>query len=115
MGVGVGGCTYCINESFSPNVKETHITIKEQIEKGKAFHKKRCGAEKFIAYFQSFTNTYADIETLRACYEEALADKDIVGISIGTRRLCHGRYFKPYRQLYEKISRLDRIWASIHT
>lgn len=86
--VGVGGCTYCINESFSPNVKETHITIKEQIEKGKAFHKKRCGAEKFIAYFQSFTNTYADVETLRSCYEEALADKDIVGISIGTRPDC---------------------------
>ena len=46
--VGVGGCTYCINESFSPNVKETHITIKEQIEKGKAFHKKRCGAENLL-------------------------------------------------------------------
>ena len=86
--VGVGGCTYCINESFSPNVKEAHITIKEQIERGKAFHKKRCGAEKFIAYFQSFTNTYADIETLRTCYEEALADKDVVGISIGTRPDC---------------------------
>src|SRR3972149_439326 len=57
--VGVGGCTYCINESFSPNVKEAHITIKEQIERGKAFHKKRCGA-----------------------------DKDVVGISIGTRPDC---------------------------
>src|SRR3990172_11699359 len=86
--VGVGGCTYCINESFSPNVKGTHITIKEQIEEGKAFHKKRCGAEKFIAYCQSFTNTYADVETLRSCYEEALSDKDVVGISIGTRPDC---------------------------
>lgn len=86
--VGVGGCTYCINESFSPNVNGSYIPIKEQIEKGKAFHKKRYGAEKFIAYFQSFTNTYADVKTLRSCYEEALADKDIVGISIGTRPDC---------------------------
>lgn len=85
---GIGGCTYCANESFSPNVKGPRLTISEQIEKGKAFHKRRYGAEKFIAYFQSFTNTYADIGTLRACYEEALKDKDIVGISIGTRPDC---------------------------
>ncbi len=86
--VGVGGCTYCINESFSPNVKGPSLSIKEQIEKGKVFHRKRYGAEKFIAYFQSFTNTYADVGILRSCYEEALNDKDVVGISIGTRPDC---------------------------
>ncbi len=85
---GVGGCTYCTNESFSPNVKGPHLTISEQIEKGKAFHKKRYGAEKFIAYFQSFTNTYADVEILQSYYEEALKDKDVIGISIGTRPDC---------------------------
>lgn len=85
---GAGGCTYCINESFSPNVNGPSLSIKEQIVRGKAFHKKRYGAEKFIAYFQSFTNTYADIETLKSCYEEALADEDVVGISIGTRPDC---------------------------
>lgn len=86
--VGVGGCTFCVNESFSPNVRNRHLSIKEQIEKGKVFHKKKYGAEKFIAYFQSFTNTYADVETLRSYYEEALTDKDIIGISIGTRPDC---------------------------
>lgn len=86
--VAVGGCTYCINESFSPNVKETFLPVREQIERGKEFHKKRYGAEKFIAYFQSFTNTYADIDTLKSCYEEALSDRDVVGISIGTRPDC---------------------------
>jgi radical SAM protein (TIGR01212 family) len=85
---GVGGCTYCANESFSPNVKRPHLTIKEQIEKGKALYKNKFGAEKFIAYFQSFTNTYAAVETLKLRYEEALADKDIIGISIGTRPDC---------------------------
>jgi len=85
---GVGGCTYCANESFSPNVKGTFIPIREQVKNGKALQKKIYGAEKFIAYFQSFTNTYADIETLRSCYEEALNDSDVVGISIGTRPDC---------------------------
>ncbi|MEB2308103.1 MAG: TIGR01212 family radical SAM protein [Candidatus Brocadiaceae bacterium] len=85
---GLGGCTYCINESFSPNVKGNALPVKEQIERGKEFHKRRYGTEKFIAYFQSFTNTYADIETLKSCYEEALSDRDVVGISIGTRPDC---------------------------
>ncbi len=85
---GMGGCTFCVNESFSPNVRNRHLSIKEQIEAGKVFSKRKYGAEKFIAYFQSFTNTYSAVDTLRACYEEALADKDVIGISIGTRPDC---------------------------
>ena len=86
--VGIGGCTYCANESFSPNVRETIMPIKEQVEKGMKFFRKRYGAEKFIAYFQAFTNTYADIATLKSRYDEALFDKDIIGLSIGTRPDC---------------------------
>ncbi|MFQ5963363.1 MAG: TIGR01212 family radical SAM protein [Candidatus Scalinduaceae bacterium] len=86
--VGVGGCTYCANESFSPNVRETVTPIREQLERGIKFMKTRYGAEKFIAYFQAFTNTYADIDTLRSRYDEALLNKDIIGLSIGTRPDC---------------------------
>lgn len=86
--VAVGGCTYCINESFSPNVSGHSLPVREQIERGKEFQRKRYGAEKFIAYFQSFTNTYADVDTLKSCYEEALSDQDVVGLSIGTRPDC---------------------------
>jgi hypothetical protein len=64
------------------------MPIKEQVEKGMRFLKRRYGAEKFIAYFQAFTNTYADIDTLKTRYEEALFDKDIIGLSIGTRPDC---------------------------
>ena len=85
---GTDGCTYCANESFSPNVGETIMPIKEQVEKGMRFLKRRYGAEKFIAYFQAFTNTYADVDTLKTRYEEALFDKDIIGLSIGTRPDC---------------------------
>ena len=85
---GTDGCTYCANESFSPNVGETIMPIKEQVEKGMRFLKRRYGAEKFIAYFQAFTNTYADVDTLKTRYEEALFGKDIIGLSIGTRPDC---------------------------
>jgi len=86
--VGVGGCTYCANESFSPNVRETISPIKEQVEKGVEYLKRRYGAEKFIAYFQAFTNTYADVGTLKARYDEALLNDDVIGLSIGTRPDC---------------------------
>ncbi len=64
------------------------MPIKEQVEKGIKFLKRRYGAEKFIAYFQAFTNTYAGVDTLKARYDEALLDKDIIGLSIGTRPDC---------------------------
>ncbi len=86
--VGIGGCTYCANESFSPNVREAILPIKGQIEKGITHLKKRYSAEKFIAYFQAFTNTYADVDTLKARYDEALLNKDVIGLSIGTRPDC---------------------------
>lgn len=87
--LGDGGCVYCSNESFSPNVKDNVRTIKEQVASGKNFLQKRYGAERFIVYFQSFTNTYGDIGVLKQKYDEALGDDgDIVGISIGTRPDC---------------------------
>jgi radical SAM protein (TIGR01212 family) len=85
---GTGGCTYCANESFSPNARGTLQPVGEQVRKGKQYLKRRYGAEKFIVYFQAFSNTYADIETLRSRYNEALEDKDVIGLSIGTRPDC---------------------------
>lgn len=85
---GTGGCVYCANESFSPNVKNGQRSIKEQVIAGKEFARKRYGAEKFIVYFQSFTNTYGNVEILKERYEQALEEDDIIGISIGTRPDC---------------------------
>ncbi len=86
---GTGGCTFCANESFSPNARGSYtLPIKEQIRKGKDFLRSRYGAEKFIVYFQAFSNTYADISTLGSRYEEALGEEDVVGLSIGTRPDC---------------------------
>ncbi len=81
-----GGCIYCNNASFSPGNRRLSVT--EQLENGKRFLRRRYGAKKFIAYFQAYTNTYADIAYLKDLYDEALACDDIVGLSIGTRPDC---------------------------
>jgi len=83
-----GGCAYCSQQgSFSPHLAELK-DIPSQIERGKWFIKKRYGADKYIVYFQAFTNTYADLETLRKRYDSALGDPDVVGLSIASRPDC---------------------------
>lgn len=82
---GVGGCIYCDNSSFSPGATQANIAIEEQMEAGMTYHRQRLASEKFIIYFQKFTNTYGDIAHLRDLYTRALTHRDVVGISIGTR------------------------------
>ena len=82
---GVGGCIYCDNSSFSPDATQAHISIEEQMEAGMAYHRRRLGSEKFIIYFQKFTNTYDSVERLQDCYSRALSHPDVIGISVGTR------------------------------
>ncbi|MEJ2157164.1 MAG: TIGR01212 family radical SAM protein [Desulfobacteraceae bacterium] len=82
------GCIFCnVKGSGTGNLAKGY-TVTEQLEKSKAPVIKRFKAKKFIAYFQSFTNTYAPFETLKAIYEEALAVPDVVGLAIGTRPDC---------------------------
>ncbi len=84
--IGKGGCIYCNNEGFNPN--DPSLSVKEQIEAGKRFMKKRYKAKKFIAYFQAYTNTYAPVHLLKSLYDEAVSCEDIVGLSVGTRPDC---------------------------
>ncbi len=84
---GIGGCTFCNNVSFSPNAKKEPL-VAEQIEAGRRVIAKRTGAKRFIAYFQAYTNTYADVERLSMLYSQALAEPDVIGLSIGTRPDC---------------------------
>lgn len=86
---GIGGCIYC-NTKGSGTGASSKATITEQLKSVQAFLRKRYQANKFIAYFQAFSNTYAPVETLERLYNEALDVKDIVGLSIGTRPDCAG-------------------------
>jgi len=84
---GVGGCTFCNNTSFSPNGRQPE-KIQQQIAAGKHVIQKRTGAKKYIAYFQAYTNTYADVELLAHYYDLALKDPDMIGLAVGTRPDC---------------------------
>ncbi len=84
---GTGGCSFCNNVSFSPNGRRPK-PLQEQIAAGRAVIRKRTGARKYLAYFQAYTNTYGDITRLSQLYEEALAEPDVIGLSIGTRPDC---------------------------
>ena len=84
---GIGGCTFCNNTSFSPNARKPP-EVSEQLEAGRQVILKRTGATRYLAYFQAYTNTYADINYLKSLYDNALSQPDVIGLSIGTRPDC---------------------------
>ena len=87
--ISTGGCTFCDNAAFTPSYCDSTKSITQQIDEGIEFHRKRYRtAQQYLAYFQSFSNTYAPLERLRECYDEALAHPDIAGIVVGTRPDC---------------------------
>ena len=87
--VGFGGCTYCNNDAFHPNYSTPDKSIFQQLEEGIEFHLNRYRkAEEYLAYFQSYSNTYAPLEHLKDLYAQALAHPKVRGIAIGTRPDC---------------------------
>ncbi len=86
---GTGGCTFCNNNAFNPSYCNAGKTISEQIETGVKFHQKRYRkAEKYLVYFQSYSNTYASLLTLKEKYNEAFNYEGVIGLVIGTRPDC---------------------------
>lgn len=86
--LGVGGCTYCNNRTFNPGYCRELPSVTSQLEEGKSFFARKYPEIKYLAYFQAYTNTYAEVERLRTLYEEALSVSDVVGLVIGTRPDC---------------------------
>jgi len=86
--VGVGGCIYCNNESFRPRSAGRLKPLKDQVRDGIEYLRNRFRADKFIVYFQPFTNTHAPLEKLIPLYEAAMDHPDVIGLSLGTRPDC---------------------------
>jgi uncharacterized protein len=82
------GCLYCNNQSFSPFYCDADISIKEQLIKGIEFFGEKYQSQQYLAYFQTGTNTYADVELLENYYYQALDIKNVIGLVIGTRPDC---------------------------
>ncbi|HEX9452723.1 MAG TPA: TIGR01212 family radical SAM protein, partial [Candidatus Binatia bacterium] len=86
--VAVGGCIYCNNAGHTPQVYRPRTSVTAQLEQGAAALAKRHKAENFIAYFQSYTNTYDSVAKLEKIYREAIDFPGVVGIAIATRPDC---------------------------
>ena len=87
--ISTGGCTFCRNDAFNPSYCKPEKSIRQQIEEGIEFHKRRYRrATSYLAYFQAFTNTHKPIDELEKLYREALTVDDVIGLVIGTRPDC---------------------------
>ncbi len=86
--IAMGGCIYCNNDSFRPTACSSTVSLRDQIGNGIPYLRSRYGAEKFIVYFQPYTNTYAFVDILERLYREALDNPGVVGLAIGTRPDC---------------------------
>ena len=87
--ISTGGCTFCRNDAFNPSYCRPEKSVRQQIEEGIEFHKRRYRrATSYLAYFQAFTNTHKPINELEKLYREALSVEGIIGLVIGTRPDC---------------------------
>ena len=105
--ISTGGCIYCNTRGSGTGAHAKEHSVTDQILAGKKALSKRYKAKKYIAYFQSFTNTYASLETLKSLYEEALSIEGVVGLSIGTRPDCVD---EPVLKLIESYAKTHLIW-----
>ena len=86
--VGVGGCTYCNNQTFNPEYCTPELGVTQQLVDGMRFFSRKYPTMRYLAYFQAYTNTYGELSRLKAMYEEALSVDGVVGLVIGTRPDC---------------------------
>ena len=85
---GVGGCTYCNNNTFNPSYCKPSKSITQQLEEGIVFFSSKYKTQQYLAYFQAYTNTYADIRLVKELYLEAISHPLVIGLVIGTRPDC---------------------------
>ena len=87
--LGVGGCTFCSNAAFTPSYCQPTKSVRQQLEEGIEFHRNRYRqADRYLAYFQSISNTYASLDRLRAVFLQAFELPEVAGLIIGTRPDC---------------------------
>jgi uncharacterized protein len=108
--VGLGGCLYCNPRGSGTGAWAEGFSLSQQLQAGAARLSRRYGARRFIAYFQSFSNTYAPLPRLKALYDEALAFPGVAGLSIGTRPDCLP---DAVLDLLADYARRDPVWLEL--
>ena len=102
------GCIYCNARGSGTGAYRQGVSIAEQLRQGVSRLAKRYNAKKFIAYFQSFSNTYAPVPILRDLYDQALAVEGVVGLSVGTRPDCTD---EPVLDLLAEYASRHLVWV----
>ena len=108
--IGTGGCIFCSAGGSGDFAEGRCGSVAEQLERAKGRLRGKTGAEKFIAYFQSYTNTYAPVEYLEKLFSEAMAEESVVALSIGTRPDCLP---EEVVVLLEKLNRVKPVWVEL--
>lgn len=107
--VGRGGCAFC-SEGGSGEFAASADEIEVQMEEAKERIRKKVSAKRFIAYFQSFTNTYGDVDRLTKLYEKVIRCDDIVILSIGTRPDCLG---EDVMNMLRRLNQIKPVWVEL--
>ena len=108
--LGVGGCAFCSEGGSGDFAANYNISISAQIAEAKKRIKQKTNCDKFIAYFQAFTNTYAPISHLRRIFTEAISHPEVVALSIGTRSDCIS---EEVLDLLEELSKEKPVWIEL--
>ena len=107
--LGYGGCTFC-SEGGSGDFAAACAPIDEQLKEAKARIRQKTDARRFIAYFQSYTNTYGDLDRLEALYTETLRHDEIEILSLGTRPDCLG---EDVLAMLERLNAIKPVWVEL--
>lgn len=108
--IGTGGCIFCSAGGSGDFAADPSLSVTEQIEEAKTRLQKKRPADRYIAYFQAYTNTYAPVPYLRSLFLEALARPEIVLLSIATRPDCLGG---EVLDLLEELNRIKPVWVEL--
>ena len=108
--LGTRGCIFCSAGGSGDFAADAQQSITAQIEQQKAMIQSRRPVEKFIAYFQAYTNTYASVPYLREIFSEAISHPDVIAVSIGTRPDCLGT---DVLDLLEELNHIKPVWVEL--
>ena len=108
--LGIGGCSFCGDRGAAAVGVPTELSLLEQLRQSKQYLIRKFRAQKFLAYFQAYSNTYADVVVLRGLYEAALDEPDLVGLIVGTRPDCLS---EQVLDLLEELHQRTYLWVEL--
>jgi radical SAM protein (TIGR01212 family) len=108
--LGIGGCSFCGDRGAAAVGVQTELPLAEQLQRSKEYLRHKFRADRFLGYFQAYSNTYASVEALRSLYQTVLDDSELVGMIIGTRPDCLP---EPVLDLLSELHQQTYLWLEL--